>query len=162
MRPFIAIDPGTTHSAWVVYDGQIVLDHGKSENTDMRDMLAFVGDPGLLNTLVLERVESMGMAVGKEVFETVFWSGRFAEVWSTVVQGTFERIARRDVKLHLCGSSRAKDANVRQAILDRFGGAEAIGTKKKPGPLYGIKTDRWAALAVAITWAETHGERKAA
>ena len=56
--------------------------------------------------------------------------------------------------MHLCGHPRAKDPNIRQALLDRFGpGREkALGTKKAPGALYGIKGDEWAALAVAITW----------
>ena len=57
--------------------------------------------------------------------------------------------------MRLCNSMRAKDANVRQAILDRFGGkAAAIGRKRQPGPLYGIAGDLWAALAVGITWWE--------
>jgi hypothetical protein len=38
-------------------------------------------------------------------------------------------------------------------LLDRFGpGREvAVGTKRAPGPLYGIKGDEWSALAVALT-----------
>jgi hypothetical protein len=58
------------------------------------------------------------------------------------------------VKLHLCGSSRAKDPNVRTALLDRFGGAGAKGTKAAPGPLYGIAADLWSALAIAVTWTD--------
>ena len=60
------------------------------------------------------------------------------------------------MKLALCGSARAKDANVRQAIIDRFAGvggkAVAVGTKKNPGPLYGISNHKWSALALCITW----------
>jgi hypothetical protein len=41
---------------------------------------------------------------------------------------------------------RAKDANIRQALIDKLG---AVGTKKAPGPLYGISGHLWAALAVA-------------
>jgi hypothetical protein len=60
---------------------------------------------------------------------------------------------RATVKAHLCRSAKAKDSNVRQALIDLFGGKEnAIGTKKTPGPLYGISGDVWAALAVAVTW----------
>ena len=65
-------------------------------------------------------------------------------------------VYREDVKLHLCGSPRAKDANIRQALIDRWGGkAEAVGTVKKPGPLYGVKSHAWSALAVAVTALET-------
>ena len=60
--------------------------------------------------------------------------------------------------MHLCNSVRAKDSNVRQALLDRFpatGGGKTpqIGTKSKPGPLYGFSKDMWAALGVALTFA---------
>jgi len=63
-----------------------------------------------------------------------------------------ERISRRAVKLHLCGSARAKDANIRQALIDRYGGSAAIGRKAAPGPLYGVSKDVWSALAIAVTY----------
>jgi len=59
------------------------------------------------------------------------------------------------VKLHLCGSARAKDTNIRQALIDRYGGSAAIGKKAAPGPLYGVSKDVWSALAVAVTAADT-------
>jgi hypothetical protein len=83
------------------------------------------------------------MAVGREVFETVFAIGMFSQH----VRG-IRLVPRRDVKMHLCQSPRAKDGNIRQALLDRCG---VVGTKKSPGPLYGISQHRWSALAVAVT-----------
>ncbi len=104
--------------------------------------------------VVCEWVECMGMPVGKTTFETVYWIGKFSEH-----ANPFHRITRGEVKLHLCGTARAKDANVRQALLDRFpstGGGKTpqVGIKAKPGPLYGIRTHLWSALAVAVTYAE--------
>jgi len=62
------------------------------------------------------------------------------------------RITRNEVKLHLCNSTRVKDAGIRQVIIDRFGGkAIAIGKKANPGPFYGVKSHLWSALAVAVT-----------
>jgi hypothetical protein len=60
----------------------------------------------------------------------------------------YELVYRRDVKMFLCGSNRAKDGNIRQALLDLVG---PQGTKKAPGPTYGLRGDEWAALAVAVT-----------
>ena len=59
--------------------------------------------------------------------------------------------------MHLTNSARAKDANVRQALLDKFGpGKEkAVGKKATPGPLDGLTGDCWSALGVAVTAAET-------
>ena len=55
--------------------------------------------------------------------------------------------------MYLCHSMKAKDGNIRQAILDLYGGKDvALGNKKRPGPLYGVSKDIWAALAVAITY----------
>src|ERR1019366_6572924 len=106
----------------------------------------------------IEMVASYGMAVGASVFDTCVWAGRFIECWSRTGfdrDWAAGRVFRREVKLHLCGSARAKDANVRQALIDRYGGKEkAVGRKKTPGPLYGLKSDCWSALAVAITAAE--------
>jgi hypothetical protein len=146
----LAIDPGTVQSAWVVWDGTALVDFGIDPNDTVRQ---FIHGWNGVGTVVIEKIESYGMAVGAEVFETVFWTGRFAEA---AVPHPVVRLPRRAVKLHLCGSARAKDANIRQALLDRWGGkAAAMGRKANPGALYGIKADLWAALAVAVTYAET-------
>ena len=44
--------------------------------------------------------------------------------------------------------------NVRQALIDRHGGATAIGKKASKGPLYGCSADVWAALGVAVYWTD--------
>lgn len=152
----IAVDPGTVESAFVVLDvhGQPAR-HGKHANGDLRDHLRdwACACPGA--ELVVEMIASYGMPVGREVFETCVWIGRFIEAW-VAAGGVHALMYRREVKLHLCGQARAKDPNVRQALLDRFGpGKErAVGTKKQPGPLYGIAGDEWSALAVAVTHAD--------
>ena len=151
-----AIDPGPESSALVVCAGDRVLEHGTFANPDL---LARISGRLRYRThhLVIEQVASMGMAVGAEVFETVFWSGRFAQAWAGYhAEMPWHRVKRHEVKWHLCGSMRAKDANIRQAILDRFGGKDrAIGKKHAPGPLYGVRSHEFAALAVALTWADT-------
>lgn len=149
-----AIDPGYEQSALVVYDGRSVLNHETLPNVQLLEEIgAFtcIGD----NVLVIEQIASFGMPVGAEVFETVFWSGRFIQAWAGLVElMPWDRVKRHTVKTALCGNQRAKDSHIRQALLDRFGpGREkAIGTKRSPGPLYGISGDEWAALAVAVTW----------
>lgn len=146
MELLLAIDPGPTESAYVRYDGALPVSWAKLPNEELRRMLSNESPP-----LVIEMIASYGMAVGAEVFETCVWIGRFIERRG----GHVRRIYRRDVKLHLCGSARAKDANVRQALIDRYGGKErAIGRKATPGPLYGLTGDCWAALGVAVTASE--------
>lgn len=145
----LAIDPGPERSAYVLYDGTRVCQFAKCPNEEMLSVVACHS-----GVLVIEQIASMGMAVGAEVFETVFWSGRFVERWNG---HKWDRVKRHQVKMHLCGNMRAKDANIRQALLDKFGpGKEkAIGRKAAPGPLYGLSGDCWSALAVAVTYCES-------
>jgi hypothetical protein len=144
----IAIDPGPVNSAYVeICDGHIV-ESGIVTNYALANKLKSTSG----QFAVIEMIASYGMPVGKDVFETCLWVGRFVES----VSCSYALMYRKDVKMHLCGSTRAKDSNVRQALIDLYGpGKEkAIGKKKTPGPLYGIKKDMWAALAVAVTWSQ--------
>ena len=147
MTRILAIDPGSEQSAWLLWDG-LPLEFGIQPNDDLLHRL--YGRLQRPDTVVIEKIESYGMAVGAEVFDTVHWAGRFTEAARPV---PVVQLPRRTVKLALCHDSRAKDANIRQALLDLFGGAAAKGTKTAPGPLYGISKDVWSALAIAVTYA---------
>lgn len=148
----LAIDPGPTQSAIVAYSGTGVLAHGILPNDNVLRQLQ-LNTWSTASEIAIEGIACYGMPVGKETFDTCIWIGRFIEAgdrpWSLVY--------RPDVKLHLCKSARAKDANVRQALIDRFGPGKqaAIGTKKSPGPLHGITSHCWSALAVAVTYWDT-------
>ena len=135
----LALDPGTTETAFVLWDGRRIIDADHLPNTEIRQIL--IGRE--YDEVACEMIASYGMAVGKEVFMTCVWIGRFTEVARVEPRLCY----RRDVKLHLCHSPRAKDGNVRQALIDRLG---PQGTKKSPGPTYGMKSHLWAALAVAV------------
>jgi hypothetical protein len=159
----LAIDPGTEQSAWVTYDqaSHAVLRKAIEPNPDLLKRIRHNGLDRSHALLAVEMVQSFGMPVGQEVFETVLWTGRFVEAWG----GPWTKVYRKDVKLHLCRTTRAKDSNVRQAILDRFprtGGGKTpqVGVKANPGPLYGCKSHLWSALGIALTAAhEQEGER---
>jgi hypothetical protein len=147
----IAIDPGTTESAVVIWDHLMekIEEQAILPNKTLLDSLPDMTYRS--SWMVIEKVASYGMPVGADVFETVFWSGRFAQAAHGLVK--VERITRQEVKMHLCHSMRAKDTNIRQALIDRYG---EVGTKKNPGKLYGISKDKWAALAVAVTYGDKY------
>ena len=151
----IAIDPGTEQSGWCVYDGETVIHSGVMPNEEMLVYLQRGNFKINGYQLAIEMIESYGMPVGREVFETCVWIGRFKQAWHA--PDAVSMVYRSDVKSHLCGSAKAKDANIRQALLDMFpatGGGKTpqIGTKGNPGPLYGVSSHAWAALAVAVTY----------
>jgi hypothetical protein len=146
----LAIDPGSAQSAWCLYGliNRMPIEKGILPNAQMLDFIATTPHRyGAI--LAVEMIASYGMAVGREVFDTCVWIGRYVQAWQP---GTHRLVYRREVKMHLCGTMKAKDTNIRQALVDRFGGK---GTKASPGGLFGFKSDMYAALAVAVTAAET-------
>jgi hypothetical protein len=146
----IGVDPGTEKSAYAMFNGREVLSFGIWDNEVLRQHSLWEEQ-----NVFIEMIASYGMAVGASTFETVYWIGRFVEL-SAISGGNVTRVFRKDVKLHLCNSPRAKDGNVRQALIDRVG---PQGTKKNQGPTYGIKSHEWAALAVAVYgWDQLFGK----
>ncbi len=146
---FIGLDPGTTHSAFVHLHKGHVQRYGKIPN---EEMLKHVKEDHGHDQLVVEMIASYGLPVGAEVFQTCIWIGRFFQASFVPVHFLF----RKDVKMHLCHTMKGvNDAVIRRAIMDRYGSkGAALGSKAAPGPLFGIKSDCWAALAVALTWSD--------
>ncbi len=143
MTKVLAIDPGTTQSAFCYYSQGATppaMSAGILPNEEIIDLIRKFSDV----ELCLEMVASYGMPVGAEVFETCVWIGRFQQAHF----GITRKIYRKDVKIHLCKSMKANDAAIRQRLIDRFG---APGTKKNQGFTYGLKGDAWQAFALAVT-----------
>lgn len=153
-----AIDPGYRESALVIYNGRSILSHCIKPNEEMR--LLLLRERANDAVLVLEEMQIFaGHGVGKEVFDSVFWSGRFAEIWQPQ---RFDRLLRSKVRGHL-GASKGGDAAVRQALIERFGPyrEDAIGKRSRPGPLFGITSHCWSALAIAVVWSDLNSTRVA-
>ncbi len=136
----LAVDPGSTESAWVLWSGGSIIQSAKIENEALR---LFMKQRGPFERVVIEMIACYGMPVGKEVFETCLWIGRFIECANGL---PVRLVFRKDIKMHLCNSTRAKDGNVRRALIDKVG---PQGTKKNKGPTYGVAKDIWSALALA-------------
>lgn len=148
----LALDPGPKQTGWAQICGTKLDSSGVMENEKM--LAALPGFGGVGYALAIEMIASYGMAVGREVFETCVWIGRYQQAWHD--PEAVRLVYRKDVKMHLCGTPRAKDPNVRQALIDLFpatGGGKTpqIGTKAQPGPLYGVSSHAWPALGVAVT-----------
>jgi hypothetical protein len=151
----LAIDPGTTESAFVLWDGSRPLAFDKLPNeTLLYSLPAYNGA-----VLVIEQIRSYGNAMGQSTIDTVFWSGRFAQAWP----GEWHMMPRMEVKKHICHNHQAKDPNVIQALVDRFAYGlpnRGKGTKKKPGFFYGFRDDIWQAFALAVTFYDLNSPRQ--
>lgn len=157
MGKILAIDPGDQLSAWVLYDPSPssfhyrICDFAKEPNEDLRSRL-WARSFGPVE-LVIETFQPRGQPLYTQLVDTAIWIGRFLEAW-----GAGELLSRETVKLALLQSTRGKDANIIAALVARAGFSslkEAKGTKKAPGPFYGVANDVWQALALAYVWA--HG-----
>lgn len=161
MSIVLALDPGPFLTGVVVYEtaARRVLQASVSDNSSVLQQVQEGAARGV-DHLAVEMIASYGKSVGADVFNTCLWIGRYFQAWTGA--SPVELVYRADVKLMLCGSTAANDALVRQALISRFDGSGGgkvpqIGTQRHPGPLFGVSTHAWAALAVAIASAHGHG-----
>ena len=139
----LAIDPGPEKSGYVVWEAGRVVLCGHEGNDILRSHI----NNNRCNAVAIEMIASYGMAVGAAVFSTCVEVGRFLER-AKANEIDCRLVFRKDVRLFVCRSMRAKDGNIRQSLIDHIG---PVGTKANQGPLYGVKGHAWAALAIAVT-----------
>ena len=156
----VAIDPGNIESGFVVLNNDLTIrQFGKIKNEMLLadlNMDRFVEDDGEEDYFAIEMIASYGMSVGQTIFDTCVWIGRFLE------NANFDSktyIYRKDEKMNLCGTMRAKDTNIRTALIDRFAEHDlknGKGTKNNRDIFYGFKADMWAAMAVGVTFSDMY------
>ena len=149
----LAVDPGTTESAFCLMDEKCnVHDKGKIGNDQLLQYIML--NAARIDHLACEMVACYGMAVGAEVFETCTMIGKIER--TAELKGIpHSRIFRTEEKMCICYSVRANDSNIRRALIDRFAKHDmerGIGTKNSPDHFYGFKKDIWAAFAVGVTY----------
>ena len=177
----LSLDPGTTRTGWCIIEDGAPTDWGWDENDLVRDLIQNPSDGW--QELVIEDIGNYGTPMGRDTIETIKWMGRFDQAHFDHWKEHTTFIMRPTIKTHLCGVASAKDGNVRQALIDRFGGDEvAVGGKRcvvcsgkgwkgrgRPpctdcnatgyetpkGVLYGISGHVWSSLAVACTFIDT-------
>lgn len=148
----LAIDPGPTTCGLVVYDTdaqKVIRAHAELTWPDVRHVLSeyLLSGAGV----VCERTQA-GPPSG-DVVRTTEVVGRVME-WCDSTRTPLELLYRREVLATLGVSARGpKDALVRAALIDLHGTSKAlaVGTRRAPGPLYGITSHAWSALALAVT-----------
>lgn len=142
----LAIDPGAKESGYVVFDTSEQRPE-KSGHIPNEAMLLICRNYQKDQPIAIEQIRGYGIVAGDDTFDTCQWSGRFEEAHK-IHGGSVFMVPRKDVKRHLCGNTTCRDTHIRQALIDKYG---PVGSKKSPGPLFGITSHCWAALAIAIT-----------
>lgn len=152
----LAIDPGNRESGYAVINMPEfeLIEFGKVENESLLAKLILLQQNHSFDVVAIEMVGCYGMAVGKDVFETCVWIGRFRQ---QLFGESITYIYRKDEKMTLCNSMKAKDSNIRQALINRYAKHDfknGKGTKKNQDVFYGVKADIWQAIAVGVTYYE--------
>lgn len=144
----LAVDGGSSLSGYVLFrNGDPPTRMGKVPNLELVQIL----QEEKFDILAIEVPKPRGGKMWWQLIEMAVWVGRFIQASGK----PFHPVDRRDVKIHVGKSGKAKDGDIRAAIIERFGGKDkAIGTKKNPGPLFNMKADMWQAYAVGLTYLE--------
>jgi len=159
----IGIDPGPEHSGVVAYDAyhkEVEQSFSEMANDKVFDYLrGTVYNPKQVR-LGIEIPACYGLRVGRDVFQTCVWAGRFIQEFTCLSFWTVYEVSRPEIVHHLTGKRGGPKAAVNAVLVDRFGPGRkvAVGRKSAPGPLYGVKGHAWDALAVAYFVAETMKE----
>lgn len=158
----LAIDAGTIESGYAIMqfldDDLKLLAFGKTANAHLMQIVK----SERYDQLVYEQFQSFGMAVGESTIEAIIWNGRFIQA-AIDNNRPVDRVYRKEEKLCLCNSLRARDSNIRQALIDRYAKTDfknGKGTKKEPDVFYGVGKDVWSAIAVGVTFMEKEKEKE--
>lgn len=160
----LGIDPGNIESGLTLID-EITLKPSIATKLNNEEILAeiiYVLRSKKVNHVAIEMIASYGMPVGAEVFQTCVWIGRFIQILKDKeYSGPIKYIYRKEEKMNLCNSMKARDSNIIQALVDRFAPGipnKGKGTKKNKGWFYGFKKDIWQSYAVAVTYHDLYLE----
>lgn len=144
-KRILCLDVGTTESAYVLMDEEYTpLEFGKITNQELLKKVKELN----YSVLVYEEFQCYGMPIGESTIKSITWNGRYIQI-AVDKNIPVVPIYRAEEKMNLCHTMKAKDSNIRQALIDRFG---EVGTKNKKGYFYGFKKDIWASYAVGVTY----------
>lgn len=145
----VGIDTGTNQTAMCLcrYSDLKPIEHIKVDNKDAEFVLKTWLCQSKLTIVAIEMLENHGMPIGQTTIQTIVEIGRIQYICEAHFI-PWMLVKRSEEKMTICQSVKAKDSNIRQALMDMYG---TKGTKKNKGWFYGFKADEWQAYAVAHT-----------
>lgn len=154
----LSVDAGNIQSAYIIFctEQKRVVQKGFLENEQFIEEIL----NSSFDEVAIEKIVSLGAVIGSSTLDTAYTNGRIYEAIKTkfgIISNLYSRI---DIKMHLCFTTRAKDANVRQALVNKFGDSS---TKKNPHNTFNELEDKiyfgghfWSCLAIACYHIEPH------
>jgi hypothetical protein len=151
----LGIDPGPTHCGFVIYDTESCRVIEAHKNLEVVETITGIDfHSSRVSLVVIERVQSYGIA-GSSLLRTSETVGRLQQTAESLRIPTLLMYRREILRILDVTGKGNKDSLVRQRLIEMHGGDRrtAQGTKKEPGPLYGVASHAWSALAVAVSGA---------
>ena len=149
----LGIDPGPVTSGVVLYDpvrGVALEADAKMPTREALDIVrAYRWKEWDLSRchLAMEMIVSYGQRIGMDTIGTIEYIGRIKEAWNRGDAFTTYK-SRPEILEHLTGAKNTSEKDVKFRLAELHPGG--AGTKKSPGPLYGVTSHAWSALAVAV------------
>jgi hypothetical protein len=164
----LGLDPGTRATGWVIYDAEekrvLATAPEKGGRTQNELLLRYIVDPSAAAaaelagelpggreffTIGRSGIEKITLyqRVNDDVHDTILWYGKFQYALEENEVPT-NLYPRSTIRATICPDLKSpNDSAVIAALKDKVG---PPGTKKLPGPTYGITGHSWQALAAAI------------
>lgn len=152
----MAIDPGSTESAFVTCDEEYLKpkNFGKIENKRLLEAITGMILGGDIKHVAIELMQCTGgksSGIGKETFETCYFIGelKYCITHTTPIKEIVP-IYRNEEKIAIGGNMKANDTTIRRCMIDMFAKHDlktGRGTKSKPDWFFGFKADVWQAYA---------------
>jgi hypothetical protein len=117
-RSIFAVDAGSEKSAFVIFNPltQCIESMGIEANADLlRTLVA----PMHVSVFAFEKLTPYGFPVGKEVFETIEWNGRFRQAAERHNVTVFP-VTRKACVVHHTRRSTGGDKEIRASMIARF------------------------------------------
>lgn len=170
----IAIDPGTTHSAYVMLRPDYsIISAAKVPNEDLRGLLLLGGADEMAIELMEPRHLTNGM-IGEETYSTCYWIGRYLEI-AQAQDMPVHKVYRTEERSRIIPTKKNKlpplpdwagrgaDSQIRAALIQRFARHDkknGKGTAKQKDVFYGFKADVWNAFAVGVVHLDKQREEE--
>lgn len=180
METILAVDPGTTKSAYcMMTDAYEIISAADVDNETVLKLVK----RGTYDTLVIECMQARTLniktvpgkpappqRIGAETYDTCIWIGRFLQTALTRHKNV-HRIYRSEERSAIIPSKknklpplpetagRSNDSKIRSALIARFAKHDmrnGKGTAKNKDVFYGFQGDMWAAFAVGVTYLDKH------
>lgn len=146
----LGIDPGDKESGYVIWDSnkKRIVKQNIIPNKVLLEKVLTPHNISKIDAFAIEMIASYGMVVGKTIFDTCVWIGKFTQR----IEDNNESVSliyRKQITKWHCKNANADDALLRKYLIAKFGDPCDHTSITKD-----VRSHTWSALAVATFYSE--------